>query len=78
MFFYLPQHLGLVERIKNAEIFDIKSVAQDKKKEIKYTINADFTDEVAKDYLDSLPDEKKIFEILSKRDESMFLNPYIK
>ena len=71
-------HNSLVERIKNAEIFDIKSVVQDKKKEIKYTINADFTDEVAKDYLDSLPDEKKIFEILSKRDESMFLNPYIK
>ena len=78
MCFYLHQHLGSVERIKNAEIFDIKSVVQDKKKEIKYTINADFTDEVAKDYLDSLPDEKKIFEILSKRDESMFLNPYIK
>lgn len=71
-------HNSLVEKIKNAEIFDIKSVAQDKKKEIKYTINADFTDEVAKNYLDSLPDEKKIFEILSKRDESMFLNPYIK
>lgn len=71
-------HDSLFERIKSGEIFNIPPVLQDKEKEIKYTVNSDFTDEIARDYLNNLPDKKQIFEILSKRDESMFLNPYIK
>ncbi len=67
---------SLTERIRTGEIFEIMPIKQDKAREIKYTINADFTDEVAKAYLQSLPSAEEIWERLSKRDESLLLNPY--
>jgi len=42
---------GLVNSIKNKKIFSIKPVSQDKSKEIRYTINKNFNDNVAEEFL---------------------------
>lgn len=54
-------HDSLVERIRSKEIFEYTSIAQDKSQEYRYTRNAEFTDAVAKDYLENLlsPQELK-------------------
>ena len=70
-------HRGLVENIKNGNIDRITPVPQNKSLEIKYTKKADFTDEVAQDYLNHLPSPEKIAEKINQRDLSKFLNPYI-
>ena len=43
---------GLVSSVKNNSIFSTTSVKQDKSKEVRYTKNIDFTDDVAKEFLD--------------------------
>jgi len=43
--------LSLAERISNETLFGIASVPQDKALEIRYTRNADFTDDVASNFL---------------------------
>jgi folate-dependent phosphoribosylglycinamide formyltransferase PurN len=48
-------HQGLVCRIADGSLMGLTPVAQDKAQEIRYTRNADFTDEVARQYLDNLP-----------------------
>lgn len=70
-------HDSLADRIKNGNIFEYEPVKQDKSLEIKYTVNSDFTDEVAKDYLENLPNSEYIFEKLSGRDLNLLLRPYI-
>ena len=71
-------HDSLVERIANGEIFTYQSVNQDKNKEYRYTKNADFTDEVAKDYMDHLYTPEQIEEKLRNRDLSLLEKPFIK
>ena len=46
---------SIAERIKDGSILTIKSLAQDKSKEVRYSTKKDFTEEVVKKYL-----EKKI------------------
>ena len=70
-------HNSLTERLRTGEIFDFTPVAQDKTKEIKYTVNAEFNDEVAADYLEHLPSREQIQKKLAERDLSLFLRPYI-
>ena len=41
----------LVNSIKNKKIFAIKPVSQDKSKEVRYTINKNFNDDVAEEFL---------------------------
>lgn len=68
---------SVAERIKTGQIFKIKPEVQDKSKEILYTRNSDFTDEVAKDYLENLPTEEEIYQQLSNRDDSLFKEIYL-
>ncbi len=70
-------HDSLVERIASKEIFEYESFPQDKGREMKYTKNSDFTDEVAKAYLDHLLTPEQIKEKLESRDLSMFEKPFI-
>ncbi len=42
---------GLISSIKNKKIFDFKKVKQNKDKEIRYSKNKDFTDEIASKFL---------------------------
>lgn len=68
---------SVAERVKTGKIFRIEPEIQDKSKEISYTRNSDFTDNVAEDYLDNLPTKEEIFEQLSNRDDSLFKDIYL-
>jgi hypothetical protein len=45
-------HLGLAEEIRRGRLLRLESVRQDRGREIRYTRNAEFTDEVAGRYLE--------------------------
>ena len=45
-------HKGLIQAIISGKIFSMPRVKQDKTLEIRYTKNADFTDSVAREFLD--------------------------
>jgi len=47
----LVAHQGLVSAVNNGTIFSLETVKQDKSKEVRYTKNQEFTDDVAKDFL---------------------------
>ena len=44
-------HFGLCKSIGDTSIFTMDRVGQDKKDELRYTRNSDFTDDVARDFL---------------------------
>jgi len=66
-------HRALVEKIASREIFNMTSIKQDKSKEIRYTRNKDFNDEVAAEYLQNRMTPEELFLILKKRNEELFL-----
>ncbi len=70
-------HESLVERIRSGEIETFSAVEQDKSKELRYTRNMDFTDDIAKRYLESLPSPENIAESLCCRNLELYLHPYI-
>lgn len=70
-------HESLIHRIKNKEIFSYTSVPQDKSKEYRYTRNSDFTDVVAKDYLDNLLSPEQVKKLLENRDLELFEKPFV-
>jgi len=70
-------HKGLVEYLKSGKLKNIKEVPQDKNLEIRYSRHSDFTDIVAEEYLNSLPNSKTIRGKIRDRQLSKFLNPYI-
>lgn len=45
-------HKGLVEAVSSGEIFSMPRVEQERNLEVRYTRNADFTDSVAREFLD--------------------------
>ncbi len=63
--------LSIVERIKSKLIFEMKSVKQDKSKEIRYTKKLDFNKEVISEYF-----SKKIDLNKKKFDETLFKDPF--
>jgi len=73
----LAAHKSLVKRIADGSIFDIEPVKQDRSRELRYTRNADFTDEVASKYLDLTPTPGDILRGTRKRNEADFLRPTI-
>ena len=70
-------HESLVYMIETKNINKYQPIKQDNSLEIRYTRNADFTDDVAKKYLQSMLTPQQIFAKLEKRDLSKFLHPYI-
>lgn len=70
-------HDSLVERIRNNEIFEYTAIPQNRELEMKYTRNSDFTDEVAKDYLEHQLTPEEVYERLRNRHLSMFEKPFI-
>ncbi len=70
-------HESLTERIANNEIFTYKPIIQDKSKEYRYTRNSDFTDDAAKNYLDSLLSPEQVKVKLEQRDMSLLEKPFI-
>lgn len=69
-------HESLANRIQSGEIFKMSSKAQNKEQEIKYTRNADFNDDVAKEFLERNLDSKKLQELLKTSPKPDLLHPY--
>ena len=67
----LEQQLSIF--VRDEMIFSLEPVPQDKSQELRYTKNADFTDEVAEEYLNRLPSTKEMFDDLINADRSKFL-----
>jgi hypothetical protein len=70
-------HLGLTESVKSGELFKMQPVVQDCALELRYTRNADFTDEVAAGYLANPMERSEISRLMRSRDMSRFLKPFI-
>lgn len=70
-------HDSLVARIKSGELTAYPGIAQDKSKEYRYARNLDFTDEVAKEYMEQMYTSKEIYTKLKNRNLAMLVNPYI-
>lgn len=70
-------HTALVERIRTGEITDYEPVPQDKSLQLRYTRSADFTDEVAREYLSRVPTAQEVHAALQARDMSRFLRPFV-
>lgn len=68
---------SLTTRISNGALDELTPVPQDRRKELRYTRNADFTDEVAAEYLNRAPSAAEIGEALGKRSRAEFLCPHI-
>lgn len=67
---------SLVERIANQEIKSFIPQIQNKQSEIRYTKNADFTDEIASNFLSKSLDNIKLKEILAKSTQPELLHPF--
>jgi methionyl-tRNA formyltransferase len=70
-------HAALVEAIRTGEAAELEPVPQDKRVELRYTRNADFTDAVAQEYLDRLPAPEVVKAGLEARDMDKFLRARI-
>ncbi|WP_197536837.1 formyltransferase family protein [Maridesulfovibrio hydrothermalis] len=70
-------HESLVSRIADKSIFSFRPVTQNKSQAIRYTRNADFTDDIAKSFLERNLSIEEIEEGLSKNKDSIELyKPY--
>ena len=68
---------SLVEYIKNNKIKGLKKEIQDNNKEIRFSRQKDFTDEIAKDYMNNLMKPEDVFDKLINRDNKQFKDAYI-
>jgi folate-dependent phosphoribosylglycinamide formyltransferase PurN len=68
---------SLVHMLYSGKIREYSPVKQDKSLEIRYSQRADFTDEIASSYLQSMLSPQEIMVKLENRDMGKFLNPYI-
>lgn len=70
-------HRGLCHHIEDGTLLSLPATPQDRSLELRYTRNRDFTDEVAAEYLDNLPEPSKVREAVNGRDPARFLNPFL-
>ena len=70
-------HKGLVENLKTGKLSDFSRVIQDKSKELRYTKNIDFDDQVASDYLNNLATKDDLRNSISNRTYENFLHPFV-
>lgn len=70
-------HMSIVRKISSGELFRLEPKPQDKSLEIRYTRNADFTDEVAQEYLNRLPSSQTVQMALEARDLNTLIRPAI-
>jgi hypothetical protein len=69
-------HNSLTDRIASKEIFQFEPVTQDKSLEVRYTRNADFTDEVAKSFLERKLTAEDLASSLNSKPTFKLLHPY--
>ncbi len=70
-------HDSLAERISSGEIFQYPGIAQDRTKEYRYSRRQEFTDEVAKQYMETACSEEEVLNKLKNRDLAMLEKPYV-
>lgn len=70
-------HKGITNALFSGEIFNMQPVPQDRGREISYTRNVDFTDQVAAEYLAQMLCPVEINTRLKNRNPDLFLKPYI-
>ena len=68
---------GLVNYIVNNKIDQLVPIDQESAKEIRYTRNRDFTDDVALSYLENLPTKESLSNRIRTRNIENFINPFI-
>jgi hypothetical protein len=68
---------GLAGHIRAGDLFDLAPRPQNRSLELRYTRNADFTDEVASDYLQRVPSPAEMCRLIAHRDDSLFSRPFI-
>ena len=69
-------HQGLTQRLKDNTLWAMEPVPQDKSLELCYTRMADFTDEVASNYLARQPSSEEISLKIKNRDPKRYIRPY--
>jgi hypothetical protein len=69
-------HNSLTDRISSKEIFQFEPVIQDKSFEVRYTRNTDFTDEVAKNFLERKLTIEDLSISLNSKPTFNLLRPY--
>ena len=68
---------SLVARISDGSIFKMKEAKQDRSQQIRYSKRSDFTDEVARKYMETLMAPKDVEARLRNRQLDMFINPLV-
>ena len=68
--------VSLVERVDSMEVFDITPVKQEKSREVRYTRNSDFTDEVVVEFLSQNLDNSGLRKMISEEKPITLLNPF--
>jgi folate-dependent phosphoribosylglycinamide formyltransferase PurN len=71
-------HEALVDQIRLHKLFDFSPIEQDRSRELRYTRNADFTDELAAEYLSRLPAPREMEASLRGRDLSQYIRPIVR
>ncbi|MBI3434478.1 MAG: methionyl-tRNA formyltransferase [Proteobacteria bacterium] len=68
---------AMCHHIKNGTLFDQPPVPQDRSREMRYTKNVDFHDEVAREYLSRRPSPEQVRQNIANRNLSAFIRPYV-
>lgn len=69
-------HLSLVSKFASCEIWDMERVPQDRSRELRYSKGAEFTDEVAAQYLQDRATPEEVLRQLQQSDPAEFVRPY--
>ena len=70
-------HDAVVELLRSGELDELTAIPQDRSFELRYTCNADFTDDVAAVFLNDLPRSEAIRAALLRRDPARFVRPFV-
>jgi hypothetical protein len=68
-------HRSLVAKIADETLFSLEEFPQDKTMQLRYSKGVQFTDEIAREYLDRLASPDEIFEQLNATQLSEFVSP---
>lgn len=69
-------HEGLLQSLSSGELDRLKPVAQDDSRLLRYSKNAEFTDEIAREYLSRVAAPADIERAFRSRDASLFVRPF--
>jgi hypothetical protein len=70
-------YASFAARLRSRELFRIPQQAQDDALSIRYSRQAEFTDDVAVKYLEATPDPRSIGDALRRRDLTKFVHPFV-